>query len=286
MAEKDRQLDNILEQCLERLLVRGETIEECLASYRQQAEALKPLLQTAAAAKRIRTLEPSPEFRAKARYQFRSALQAAASRKSRPFFIWRFKWATAVAVVLVLLLASGGVLAAASNSMPDEPLYNVKLAVEQLQIRLTPSALGKAKLYARLADRRVAEIIRMAEKGNATLAEVVTQRLDNQLTMIASLAVIHRQESGVFDKALPPLAPELESQALAPEMETTDGQAFPTQDDNRDKLVILLQQYAISHPAALGNMLAAAPEELRPVLLQAIAVALAGYENALSAIGE
>lgn len=277
MAERDRQFDNILEQCLERLLVKGETIEECLASYPQQAEALKPLLQTAAAAKRIRTLEPSPEFRAKARYQFHRALQEAASRKRSPFFAWRSRWATAVAAVLVLLLASGSMVAAASNSMPDEPLYHVKLAVEQLQLRLTPSALGKANLYARLADRRVAEIKRMAQKGNVSLIELVTRRLDNQLTMIASLAVIHRQESSVLDKALP---------SLAPEMETTDGRAFSTQDGNRDRLVILLQQYAISHPAALRDLLAAAPEEVRPALLRAIAVALAGYENALSAVGE
>ncbi len=283
MAENDRQFDNILEQCLERLLVKGETIEECLASYPQQAEALKPLLQTAAAAKMIRTLEPSPEFRAKARYQFRSALQESAPRKNRPFFIWRFRWATAVAAVLVLLLASGGVVAAASNSMPDEPLYDVKLAIEDFRLRLTPSALGKANLYARLADRRVAEIIRMAQKGNATLAELATQRLDNQLAMIASLAVIHRQESGVLDKAS---QPEIELQPSAPEMETSDSRAFSTQDGNRDKLVILLQQYAISHPAALRNMLAAAPEEVRPALLRAIAVALAGYEKALSVIGE
>jgi hypothetical protein len=33
-------------------------------------------------------------------------------------------------------------------------------------------------------------------------------------------------------------------------------------------------------------MLAAAPEEVRPALLRAIAVALAGYEKALSVIGE
>ncbi len=283
MAENDRQFDNILEQCLERLLVKGETIEECLASYPQQVEALKPLLQTAVAAKRIRTLEPSPEFKAKARYQFRSALQESASRKSRPFFIWRFRWATAVAAVLVLLLASGGMVAAASNSMPDEPLYDVKLAIEDFRLWLTPSALGKANLYARLADRRVAEIIHMAQKGNAPLAEVVTQRLDNQLAMIASLAVIHRQESGVLDKAS---QPEIELQPSAPEMETSDSRAFSTQDGNRDKLVILLQQYAISHPAALRNMLAAAPEEVRPALLRAIAVALTGYEKALSAIGE
>ena len=275
MAERDRRFDNILEQCLERLLVKGETIEECLASYPQQAEALKPLLQTAAAAKRIRTLEPSPEFRAKARYQFRSALQEAASRKSRPFFAWRFRWATAVATVLVLPLASGSMVAAASNSMPDEPLYHVKLAVEQLQLRLTPSALGKANLYARLADRRVAEIKRMAQKGNVSLIGLVTRRLDNQLTMIASLAVIHRQESNVLDKA---------SQPTAPETETRNGQAFSIQDGNRDRLIILLQQYAISHPAALRVLLAAAPEEVRPALLRAIAVSERGYEKALKSL--
>ncbi|GAI42438.1 unnamed protein product, partial [marine sediment metagenome] len=41
---KEKEFDNILDECLERLLVNGETIEQCLQSYPEQAANLKPLL--------------------------------------------------------------------------------------------------------------------------------------------------------------------------------------------------------------------------------------------------
>ena len=65
MMKKSRESDNILDECLERLLVKGETIEECLASYPQQADELKPLLQIALAAKKATAIQPHPEFRAR-----------------------------------------------------------------------------------------------------------------------------------------------------------------------------------------------------------------------------
>jgi len=279
MTKRDREFDNILNECLERLLVKDETIEQCLASHPELADTLKPLLQTAAAAKKATNIEPRPEFRARARYQFRSALQEVASRESRPVFSWRFRWATAVATVLILLLANGGMVAAAMGSMPDEPLYPVKLAVEQLQLNLTTSPLDKAKLYAELSDRRVTEIIHLAQEGKAGLAEVVTQRLDNQLAMIASLAITitRKEESKVLEGAL--LVP-------ATEMDVQESQEFHQTAGSGDDLSQLLEQYAASHSADLNHALEAAPEGVKPVLLQAIEVSLAGYEKALNALSE
>lgn len=279
MTKRDREFDNILNECLERLLVKDETIEQCLASHPELADTLKPLLQIAAAAKKATNIEPRPEFRARARYQFRSALQEVASRESRPVFPWRSRWATAVATVLILLLANGGMVAAAMGSMPDEPLYPVKLAVEQLQLNLTTSPLDKAKLYAELSDRRVTEIIYLAQEGKADLAEVVTQRLDNQLAMIASLAITitRQEESRVLEGALP---------VPATEMDVKESQEFHQTAGGGDDLSQLLEQYAASHSADLSHALETAPEGVKPVLLQAIKVSLAGYEKALSALSE
>ena len=67
-------MDNILDVCIERLLSNNEMVEQCLASYPVQAEYLKPLLETVVVIKRaLETVEPRPEFRAKARYQFHAA---------------------------------------------------------------------------------------------------------------------------------------------------------------------------------------------------------------------
>ncbi|GAI20548.1 unnamed protein product, partial [marine sediment metagenome] len=184
---KPKEFDNILDDCLERLLTKGETIEQCLESYPEQADELKPLLQTVLATKKASAIQPRPEFKARARYQFLSALQAMEAKRSRPFLGWQPRWATAVITVLILLLVGGSTVAAASNSMPDKPLYPVKLATEHVQLALTPSDIGKAQLLAKLADKRVAEIVYLANQGKSGQIELATQRLDAYLARVAIL---------------------------------------------------------------------------------------------------
>ena len=69
MMRKSRAFDDILNECLDRLLFEGDTVEQCLASYPEQADELKPLLQIAVATKRTSNIQPGAEFRARARYQ-------------------------------------------------------------------------------------------------------------------------------------------------------------------------------------------------------------------------
>jgi len=221
---KSKEFDNILDECLERLLVNGETIEQCLTSYPEQATKLEPLLQTALAAKNASAIQPRPEFKARARYEFRSALQEAKTKRGRRFFGWQPRWATAVAIVLILLLAGSGTVAAAGNSMPDGTLYPVKLATEQVRVRLTPSDIGKAQLYANFADKRVLEIARMAKEGKPELVERTAQRLDTHLVMIAFLVSPLEQEAAVLmaPPAKAPGPPEHAGEML-PQRNLTDG---------------------------------------------------------------
>ena len=71
--KQDKQFDNILNECLDRIL-RGETVEKCLQSYPEQAPELEPLLRTALATKMASHIQPRPEFKAKARYEFTAAI--------------------------------------------------------------------------------------------------------------------------------------------------------------------------------------------------------------------
>ncbi len=266
-----KEFDNILDECLERLLVKGETVEQCLQSYPEQAANLKPLLQTALATKKAAAIQPRAEFKARARYQFRSALQEAASRRSRLFLGWLPQWATVVAMVLAVLMVGGGTVAAASYSMPDNLLYPVKLATEQVQLTLTPSDIGKARLCAKFADRRVTEIIYLANKGDAQQVAVITQRLDKRLTILARLASAPEvTETPRMLEAPPPMQLE----------EAESSQEIPGDKNNRAKLKATLASYAINHPARLRAVLRAAPESVKPALRRAIAVSVAGYERA------
>ncbi len=272
---KEKEFNNILDECLERLLVKDETIQQCLQSYPEQAANLKPLLQTALTTKKAVAIQPRAEFKARARYQFRSALQEAASPRSRPFLGWFPRWVTVVTIVLGVLMMGGGTIAAAGYSMPDNLLYPVKLATEQVQLTLTPSDRGKAKLCAKFADRRVAEIIHMANKGNAQQVEVVTQRLDKRLVMLARLTSAPEvAEAPRMLEAPPPMQLE----------EAESSQEIPGNKNNRAKLRVTVANHAINHPAGLRAALEKAPESAKPALRRAIAVSEAGYERALKAL--
>jgi len=181
--KRDKEFNNILDECLERLLVKGETIEQCLLSYPEYAAELEPLLHTVVATKKALAIQPRPEFKSEARYQFRLALQKVEPKRRLPFLGWQPRWAIAMVALLVLLLAGGGTVAAAGNSMPDSLLYPVKLATEQVRLKLTPSDIGKAELYAELADRRVAEIVYMVNKGKPEQVEPTAERLNKHLVL-------------------------------------------------------------------------------------------------------
>jgi hypothetical protein len=266
-----KEFNHILNECLERLLIKGENIEQCLQSYPEQAAQLKPLLQTAQVAKKALAIQPRADFRARARYQFHSALQEAISPRSRPLLGWLPRWATVVTLVVGLLLVGGGTVAAAGNSMPDNPLYPVKLATEQVRLILTPSQIGKASLCAELADRRVAEIIYMANKGDAQQVELITERLDKRLVMLATLA--SAQKMGETPTMMAPPAPSEETVG-APDVHA----------DSRAKLRMTVACNAAKHQAALRAVLEKVPERAKPALRRAIAVSVTGYQRALEAL--
>ena len=279
MIKNNREFSDILDECLERLFSKGETLEQCLASYPGQATELRPLLETALAAKQASAIEPRSEFKARARYEFRSALQGMEAKRGLSFLEWWPRWATVVAIVLVLLLAGGGTVTAASGSMPNGFLYPVKIASEQVRLTLTPSKLGKAELYANLADKRVSEIVYVASKGNMEQVELTTQRLNNTLTRIATL-ISTQKERGEGELMLAP-AP-----AMAPDESAEAGKSVDIQGNGRSELRQILANYAVSHPARLRAALEEAPESIKPALRQAIDISVAGYDEAIKASGD
>lgn len=206
--KNDKEFANIFDECLERILTGGETIEQCLASYPEHAAELEPLLQTALNAKETLDIAPSLGFRERARHQILTELRDMAERKQRRFslFGWQPRWATAAIAVLGLLIASSGTVAAAGNSMPDQPLYPVKLVTERARLALIPSELGKAEYYAKLVDKRVNEIVSMAERGKLEHMEKTTERMNNQLMAMAALVGTEDGMPGVL--TAPPAVPE------------------------------------------------------------------------------
>ena len=202
-------LDDILNECIDRLLA-GESVEQCLQRYPDQSRELEPLLRSASATQQASFIRPDPQFKAEARYNVLSKVQADARKREAhkprrlPVLGWQPRWAVAVLVAfLVLFMAGSSTVAASNGSMPDDTLYTVKLKVENVRLWLARSDEAKAKLHAKFADRRVKEIIYLAEKDganedNTRQLETAKSRLRDQLEAIEQLAIARQQRLGIY----------------------------------------------------------------------------------------
>jgi hypothetical protein len=172
----NKNFDNILNECLERI-IKGETVESCLKLYPEQAKDLEPLLKTAVSARVMSSIQPRAEFKVQARSEFQAAVREIQSKKSQKvsrfsWIQWRPAWSIAAGTAAVVVIALVSLVAAAGNSMPNERLYSLKIATENVQLAVTPSEIGKAELNAKFADKRVDELIQMTSTG--TTQEVLT----------------------------------------------------------------------------------------------------------------
>ncbi|OGO18102.1 MAG: hypothetical protein A2Z02_01565, partial [Chloroflexi bacterium RBG_16_48_7] len=205
-----KRIDKIFDECINRLNS-GESIESCLQRYPEEAPELSVLLQTYVNVKwRSSIVQPNPAFKARARLNMLYTQRIAAQRQ--PYrqperqrqpsgFNFGRIWAPALAGIIVfVLVGSAGTAAAATGSMPDEPLYTVKLATEQVQLALAFSETDKAIINTEIAEKRSEEIEVMASQGKtdqviATAARMV-KSLENAEAAINKLSETWAYTSG------------------------------------------------------------------------------------------
>lgn len=171
-------LDEILNNCLDRLLAQKASLAECLVSYPEQRAALEPLLQVAtltAAAPQ----EPSPAFVSATKSRLLTALAQKRAARQRPRLALRplaLRLATALVALFLVLMSC---LVVSADSLPDSPLYPVKLATEQVQIWLAPDAEAKAQLHLQFVQRRFQEAQELLQQGKP-LNRSALQTLSNE----------------------------------------------------------------------------------------------------------
>ncbi len=107
-----KDLDALLDKCIDRMN-EGESLEECLASYPEQAEELEPLLRAMCDTRDACSDMPRPTAKSAVRQRLDAALVNSErglrkpQRRPMPLFGWARVWA-AVAIVLVLAVISFG----------------------------------------------------------------------------------------------------------------------------------------------------------------------------------
>ncbi|UCH42383.1 MAG: hypothetical protein JSW16_06070 [Dehalococcoidales bacterium] len=299
---RSREIENILNECLERMLVQGETVERCVGLYPQHADELRPLLEFAVAAREATVIQPRPEFRDRARYQFSQILRDSEQKARRPLFGWHWRptWVATVAIFLVLIIAGGGTAAAASGSMPDQALYTVKLITERVQLAFTFTALGKAEAYASMADKRVDEIVYLAGEGESAYIERATERLDSYLSEIAALSSPRLMAGAVLEESQETdemmaavveeeVAEEEEEAAIAEDTLTIQktsplgGEIWSEEGLRSVSPEARVWQTIIvyNHPSRLRAALDTAPSSVRSALMQALYISQVSYDQAI-----
>ncbi len=218
MAEK---LENIFNECLDRVF-QGESIESCLQRYPQEAAQLEPLLRTAFGFSwRTKAINPRPEFKARTRSQVRfyaANLHATQARQPQHtgLFTWQRAWAVALTAIMLLVFTGVGTAVASSSALPDQPLYQVKLATEDIQLAFAGSDVKKAEIHARLAENRALEIAAMARQGKTDQIVATTDRLIGHLDQAeASIIKVEQRTTTVA------------SQPAATQPEATGAESAP-----------------------------------------------------------
>lgn len=190
-------LATALDEAIARLQAGG-SIDECLAALPEPATELRSLLETALLVQQLSVPLPPPGARARVRARVMAAAEARLGRARRASrSAWRLQPLGAAMAASGAVLLGGGVVAASANALPGEPLYPVKLAVEQAHVAATDlqgDPATRVELQHELAERRLAEAEALASQGRPVPPGVVES------------AVRHLEAAGRLATQLP--APE------------------------------------------------------------------------------
>lgn len=274
-------MEDILNECLERIF-KGESIEACLNAYPEQASKLEPLLKTSLVLMRkSAAIRPDAEYKARAQYQLQAMFYAKHERveKRARIPVWHRKWAVAMTTVLVVLLAGIGTVAASASALPDDALYPVKLAAEQVRVTLAFSDVDEAKLHLQFAERRADEMTEMARQGKSDKISMLTEQIAKHLDKVFVV-----EETQLVEEKGPGVQ-EVKPRALAPPSPATseEAEAYGVGKDVEELKAVLNQSWA-KNLAALEGALDKAPEKLKPAVEQAIDSLAKDYDRTISII--
>ncbi|OGN93336.1 MAG: hypothetical protein A2Z75_08690 [Chloroflexi bacterium RBG_13_50_10] len=227
-----RKLDDIFNECYERIRL-GESLESCLRRYPEHRAELESLLITAFdVGRRASYIHPRPAFKhwtgvrvEAARYHARQPQRQI--ERAETFSRWRQGWAVALAAVLILILTSGGTMAASAASLPDQPLYQVKLVTEQVRLALAFTDAQKAQVQTQIVGTRAAEVQALANQGKTEQAAIAAERLADQLELADSAIEMAERIKAEGSLPTPPESPAVPpastvEQPAPPPAETTE----------------------------------------------------------------
>lgn len=200
------ELHDAFEVCLAALAT-GAKLEACLALYPDLADELRPLLITAQQARQAARLEVPVAAMNRSRAKF-IARAGELRRSSKPFArlfsLPRLAMAT-LAVVLVFFLSINGLVVVSARSLPGDTLYPVKLAAENVSLKLAPNAELRQRLSEDYQLRRTEEVRSLLAQNlvrNISLEGVISQ-VNPDGVLIDDLPIIFDVQTRISGDLLP-----------------------------------------------------------------------------------
>ena len=270
-----KKVQDILDNCIERML-KGESIEDCLKTYPEQAHELEPLLRTSAGIRQNSlAIQPASELKQRVRTRLQGMIYAKTERKRAKVPIWHRRWAVSLVSVLVVFIASAGTVAASGKALPDQLLYPVKLASEEIRLELTFSDLDKAELHINFTQRRAAEMAEVARQGKDDTALLLAEKVASQVDQLEETLGVEKTPQ---DKSPKVLAPSLLPTPFISEGIEDYGGVRNAEDS---ELATMLSESRAGNLDKLQAALDKAPEELKPSLEQAIENVSRDYDTTI-----
>jgi len=169
--------NKILDECIDLILYKKYTIQECLEKYPDLRQNLSEDLQISIKIKNEFEANVNEESKMKAKNLLLDKFRTQSSYKSRIFKIIPSKlsnnlspiitkWSSIAAAILIFsTVGTTSLVSASSESNPDENLYPVKRAVENIRLTFTVDQGKKNELRLGYSHKRMSEITDMVDKG-------------------------------------------------------------------------------------------------------------------------
>ena len=157
----------VLHECLD-LMEQGKSIEQILAQFPEQADGLRPFLQTTA---QLATLAPQPSLDAKRKSQklFLAHAESLKVTPVRPSAWYRLRQVLLplVSLAIVLILFSVTAVSVSSSAIPGDALYPVKRLVENVRLNQTRDPIMVATLMEEYRQERIREVQSLLRTGRS-----------------------------------------------------------------------------------------------------------------------
>jgi len=194
-----KEFEHILNECIDRLL-HGDSVEQCLGRYPEQAAELEPLLRIAKTTQEASSVDPRPEFKMQARQQLRAILnghKTKAQLRRRSFLGFtksRMALASVIAVALIVGLSLGipallrqPTVALAEEIAMEDPGVQVLLAEEGFQ----PATLNRIVIK---SGTRNIYLVKYTNPENDSLVGIVTVNVKERIVTDIDIRLNEKDE--------------------------------------------------------------------------------------------